>query len=66
MPACPPKTPDERGDRWEYVAGKALKDWTTRLMVQYGLTRQQARELVLVRVRDFDVTPILDILEEQK
>jgi hypothetical protein len=64
MPVCLPKTSDERGDRWEYVAGKALKDWTTRLMIRYCLTRQQARELVLIRIRDSDVIPTLDILEE--
>lgn len=63
MPNCPPKTNEHRNTRWEFVAGKALKDWTTRLMVKYALTREQARELILVRLRDFDKVEKLDTLE---
>lgn len=62
MPVCPPKL-NRNDTRWEFIAGKALKDWTTRLMVKYALTREQARELVLVRLRDFDKVEKLDILE---
>ncbi len=30
MPVCPPRSDEERqSDRWEYVVGKALKDWVT-------------------------------------
>ena len=36
---------------------------TTRLMVKHQLTREQARELVLVRLRDFDKVEKLDTLE---
>jgi hypothetical protein len=48
MPDCPPRSADERkGDRWENVVGKALKDWVTAVMVKKSLTRDQARLYVL-------------------
>lgn len=37
-------------DRWEYVVGKALKDYATALMGVLGKTRAEARELILHRL----------------
>lgn len=36
--------------RWEYVIGKVLKDWATALMATGELTREKAREVILVNV----------------
>lgn len=48
MPVCPPRSEDERkNDRWEYVVGKALKDWVTATMAKRGVTREEARKIVL-------------------
>lgn len=49
MPSCPPKTDNDR-NRWENVAGKALKDWVTRVMLKEGKTRDEARKVVLERI----------------
>jgi hypothetical protein len=49
MPNCPPKT-DAQRNRWENVIGKALKDWTTTLM-QFGMTREEARDIVLSDIK---------------
>lgn len=47
-----PETKIKTGDvtRWEHVAGKALKDWTTRVMLVYGCTRAAARCIVLAEI----------------
>jgi hypothetical protein len=48
MPVCPPRSAEERkSDRWENVVGKALKDWVTATMVKRGVTREEARKIVL-------------------
>jgi hypothetical protein len=49
MPVCPPKSQEQRDEtsRWELVVGKALKDWTTRMMQSEGVTRAEARQIVL-------------------
>lgn len=36
--------------RWEYVIGKALKDYATALMGTLGKTRAEARDLILHRI----------------
>jgi hypothetical protein len=36
--------------RWEHVAGKALKDWVTRVMIQTGKTRAEARVAILDKI----------------
>lgn len=58
MPNIPPKTLAERVEdgnnlstRWEFVIGKALKDWATALM-QFGMTRDEARVIVLAEVKE--------------
>ena len=38
-------------DRWEFVVGKALKDWTTAVMLEKKITRAEAREFVLGEIR---------------
>lgn len=60
MPVCPPISPENRAkiDRWELVVGKALKDWVTRVMKNEGLTRAEAREVILERIRELD--PVKD------
>ena len=57
MPNCPVKTLAERMDdehnpstRWEFIVGKALKDWATALM-QFGMTRDEARVHVLSEIK---------------
>jgi len=49
MPVCPPISAQERekGDRWEHVVGKAVKDWVTATMQKRGVTRAEARKIVL-------------------
>jgi hypothetical protein len=52
MPECPHRSDEERkSDRWEYVVGKALKDWVTAVMVEKRITRADARVLVLAEIR---------------
>lgn len=40
--------------RWENRAGKALKDWVSFIMKHQGLTRAEARELVLRKLEARD------------
>jgi len=55
MPECPPRTAKEReSDRWEYVAGKALKDWVTRAMKLTGKSRAEARYAILEKINEAD------------
>jgi hypothetical protein len=55
MPDCPPRTSKEReSDRWEYVAGKALKDWVTRAMKLTGKSRAEARHAILEKINEAD------------
>jgi hypothetical protein len=58
MPDCPPKTLAERMDdetnvstRWEFVVGKALKDWVTATMLKRKVTRDEARKIVLDEIK---------------
>lgn len=52
MPECPSRSDEERkSDRWEFVVGKALKDWVTAVMLEKRMTRADARELVLAEIR---------------
>jgi hypothetical protein len=52
MPDCPPRSVEERSsDRWEYVVGKALKDWVTAVMIEKRITRAEARLVVLAEIR---------------
>lgn len=52
MPDCPPRSEKEReSDRWEFVVGKALKDWVTAIMVKRNLTRELARKYVLDEIK---------------
>lgn len=50
MPDCPPKASEERGTRFELQAGKAVKDWVTRVMKQTRMTRREARIVVLEKI----------------
>lgn len=43
-----------RSQKFERIAGKALKDWATRIMANTGQTRAQARELILKRIASFE------------
>ena len=53
MPVCPPKTEAEReAGRWEFVVGKALKDYVTIMMVARGLCRDEARKIVLQEIKE--------------
>lgn len=54
MPICPPKTPKDR-DRWEEIAGKALKDWVTRVMKTTHKTRAEARYAILKKINGADL-----------
>jgi|GEM_PF-4094840 len=52
MPVCPPKTVEERkNDPWENVVGKALKDLVTATMQYYGITRREARKVLLEEIQ---------------
>jgi len=50
VPNCPPKSDEHRATKFEYVVGKALKDWATALM-QFGMTRAEAREIMLSEIK---------------
>lgn len=52
MPVCPPRSAENRArDRWEYVVGKALKDYVTVVMAsRRGLSRAEARKIVLQEI----------------
>lgn len=72
MPNCPPKTLQERmedgnngSDRWEFVVGKALKDWATALM-QFGMTREEARDIVLSEIKRETERVKFDFEEKKK
>lgn len=39
------------GKRWEYVVGKALKDWASRIMEE-GHTRAEARGMILQEIKN--------------
>lgn len=72
MPNCPPKTLAERmednanpGERWEFVVGKALKDWATALM-QFGMTREEARAIVLSDIKERTEQVNLNYEEKKK
>src|SRR5277367_3825987 len=55
MPDCPPRSSEERkSDRWEYTAGKALKDWVTRAMKKTGKNRAEARFAILEKINEAD------------
>ena len=56
MPSCPPISAEERAkiDRWELVVGKALKDWATRIMENTGMTRAEARGVILRKIAEMD------------
>ncbi len=57
MPPMPTLTSEDRAKitRWEHVVGKALKDWTTRIMIQQGVNREEARQIALKRIEQMDV-----------
>ena len=40
--------------RWESRAGKALKNWVSFMMKHQGLTRAQAREIILRKLESKD------------
>lgn len=53
MPICPPRSEKEReSDRWEYVAGKALKEWVTRVTRQTKKNRREARAAILDKIEN--------------
>lgn len=55
MPVCPPKSAEERANernRWESIVGKALKDWTSRVMMQTHMTRAEARQAILEKIQE--------------
>jgi hypothetical protein len=72
MPDCPVKTLAERiedgnnlSTRWEFVVGKALKDWATALM-QFGMTREEARNIVLSDIKEQTERVKFDYEEKKK
>jgi len=55
MPICPPKSAEKRAtesSRWEHVVGKALKDWTSRVMKTTRMTRAEARQAILEKIQE--------------
>lgn len=44
--------PNPESKRWENVVGKAVKDWTTAIMASRGVTREDARQVVLGFIRE--------------
>ena len=64
MPVCPPKTDADR-KRWENIVGKALKSWATALM-QFGMTRDEAREIILTEIGTMTERVNADFEEKKK
>lgn len=46
----------KHGQRWEFVIGKALKDWATQIMHE-GHTRAEAREMILEEIKSKGTPP---------
>jgi len=58
---------DERdgSTKWEFVVGRALKDWATALM-QFGMTRAEARDIVLSEIKRETERVKFDFEEKKK
>ncbi len=56
MPAMPVLTAEDRAKqtRWENRVGKSLKNWVSFVMKDQGLTRTEAREIVLKKIESKD------------
>jgi hypothetical protein len=50
--------------KWEFVVGRALKDWASALM-QFGMTRAEARVIVLAEIKEMTERVNADFAEKK-